>query len=367
MGPDPDKDASLALRPATSSNGPIKFEPPATRTGAPPTACFLGQIVTIEVGTAPAVKFFVHEALLCYYSAFFHNALNGRFKEAESKVISLPEDDPIEFAMAVHWLYSGEVDGKYYGSFETDTGQPTPDAEPADEESSGGSTDDGGDNDIKDTADKENNEFHGDGGWPADDDTDVRIFNLTSLWILGDKLQMPALQNAATKTLLSLATSMRYYPITAAQVFPSRELFKYIYEETLPTAPLRTLIVDMALVITRCEASICALVDDMAGVPEVAQDLAKRLAHFWLKGGAKPPDPYSWLRSSWQRYRVGGYEVVENDLFEGNWDGEYHPVPCVEPEDCNRGEWDKRCARCERVLQAVRAYDHPWVSPVSFD
>ncbi|KKY17619.1 putative btb poz domain containing protein [Diplodia seriata] len=329
--------------------------------------CFLGRIVTIEVGTAPAVKFFVHEALLCYYSAFFHKALHGHFKEAETKEISLPEDDPDEFKMAVHWLYSGEVDGKYHGSFETDTGQPKPDAEPAGEGSSGSSTD-GNDDEHNNGIDDDDWTFGPlNGILPRDPvppppmtDIDVvlRLLNLASLWILGDKLQMPALQNGATRTLLSLVTMMRDNPAMAEKAFPNPDLFEYVYENTLAAAPLRALVVDMALV-TRRQDRLQLTVDETAATqPDVARDVAKRLACFWMDGGARPPDPYVWLRRSWQLYRVSGTNVGEQDLFDNVWTaGDIHPVPCIPPEDCSRGLWGKRCGRCERALRGLQAYE----------
>lgn len=49
--------------------------------------------------------FVAHEALLTHYSDFFRAALNGKFKEAADKRITLADEDPVVFECFVHWLY----------------------------------------------------------------------------------------------------------------------------------------------------------------------------------------------------------------------------------------------------------------------
>lgn len=59
---------------------------------------------TIIVGEDKKV-FAVHETLLTHFSEFFRAALNGNFKEAMDKRITLEDEDPATFECFVHWLY----------------------------------------------------------------------------------------------------------------------------------------------------------------------------------------------------------------------------------------------------------------------
>ncbi|KAF2494062.1 hypothetical protein BU16DRAFT_528221 [Lophium mytilinum] len=71
-------------------------------------AILTGGICNLSVG-ADAVPFDAHIELLCANSAFFDNALNGRFVEASTRMIPLPDDDPDAFAEFLAWLYTGRV------------------------------------------------------------------------------------------------------------------------------------------------------------------------------------------------------------------------------------------------------------------
>ena len=59
---------------------------------------------TVEVG-ATKTKFVVHESLLVYHSEFFRAALKGRFAEAETKTVTLEDEDEAVFELFVFWLY----------------------------------------------------------------------------------------------------------------------------------------------------------------------------------------------------------------------------------------------------------------------
>ena len=67
-------------------------------------------MVTLEVGSCsedPGIyKLHVHESILCELD-FFKAALQGGFKEASTKVIKMPEDDPVLMASFVEFLYRG--------------------------------------------------------------------------------------------------------------------------------------------------------------------------------------------------------------------------------------------------------------------
>jgi len=71
------------------------------------TADVLGpETVTIKVG--PEEKIFtVHKKLLCDRSDFFLKAFSNGFAEAETGIISFPEDTEEAFAKFVTWLYTG--------------------------------------------------------------------------------------------------------------------------------------------------------------------------------------------------------------------------------------------------------------------
>lgn len=66
-------------------------------------------LVTIKVGKTERAtsEFFVHEAILNKLK-FFEAALKGDFKEAFTKVIKMPEDDPVMVGCLVEFLYTGD-------------------------------------------------------------------------------------------------------------------------------------------------------------------------------------------------------------------------------------------------------------------
>ncbi|KAH0845580.1 hypothetical protein FOPE_12260 [Fonsecaea pedrosoi] len=64
-------------------------------------------IMTVIVGPNK-VAHLVHESVLCK-SIFFNKCLHAGMREEEEKSITLPEDDPEDFALIVQWLYSGRL------------------------------------------------------------------------------------------------------------------------------------------------------------------------------------------------------------------------------------------------------------------
>ena len=66
-----------------------------------------------------AVRFTVHSSILTKIP-FFDAALNGKFKEAETKIMHLPEDTPEIMAKLIEYLYTGKytVDQDYLPSTE---------------------------------------------------------------------------------------------------------------------------------------------------------------------------------------------------------------------------------------------------------
>ncbi|KAF2278662.1 uncharacterized protein EI97DRAFT_456118 [Westerdykella ornata] len=67
-----------------------------------------GGIVQLSVGE-DETPFDAHIELLCAHSPFFDNALKGRFQEAETKIIALPEDDPDSFSDLLSYVYTKRI------------------------------------------------------------------------------------------------------------------------------------------------------------------------------------------------------------------------------------------------------------------
>lgn len=65
-------------------------------------------IVFVVVG-ANAKEFGLHKGLLCHHSSFFDSALNGSFKEATEKSVTLVEESESTFAMFTAWLYTQKL------------------------------------------------------------------------------------------------------------------------------------------------------------------------------------------------------------------------------------------------------------------
>ncbi|KAL1622874.1 hypothetical protein SLS54_004894 [Diplodia seriata] len=273
---------------ASPSAGSNEFYPPAVHSGELPVECLSARMATIKVGKQP-VTFNIHEDLLCHYSAFFHAALRGGFKEATSLEVSLQEDDPEIADRAFRWLYSGHI-SKNRGIF-TDMMY---DIYDVNDEFYDGETF------IYDI----NNEFY-----------DGEIFNLVHLWILGDKVHMPALQNAVTRVLVERVMMIEQN----SAFFSSSGLVKHVYANTLRSSPLRRLIIDAALLIDQEDA--CSKLMDVEEIPvEIVRDLAKRSMHFMEK--AQHPasknyislTPYERMRECWDHYAVGA-TVARETLF----------------------------------------------------
>ena len=68
-----------------------------------------GDVVVFLVGTVTPKRFNVHEALVKPRSEFVRLALRGEWKEAQERIIPLPEDDPDVFSVYQQWLYGSLV------------------------------------------------------------------------------------------------------------------------------------------------------------------------------------------------------------------------------------------------------------------
>lgn len=66
------------------------------------------QLVNIIVGTSEEIVQ-IHKSPLCEVSPYFNNALNGRFLEAGTNILTLPDTTQSTFLMFLEWLYGRKV------------------------------------------------------------------------------------------------------------------------------------------------------------------------------------------------------------------------------------------------------------------
>jgi hypothetical protein len=71
-------------------------------------ATHLSDLVTVKIG--PEKKTYsVHASFLTYHSEYFRAALNGSWKEAEDRVVTLEDVEPDAFEVFVDWLYTQQI------------------------------------------------------------------------------------------------------------------------------------------------------------------------------------------------------------------------------------------------------------------
>jgi len=68
-------------------------------------------IVTVNVSSPEheSQPFRVHKNYICYYSPYFETAFNGAFVEGETQVLDLYDTDPTIFGIFVNWLYAQTI------------------------------------------------------------------------------------------------------------------------------------------------------------------------------------------------------------------------------------------------------------------
>lgn len=141
-------------------------------------------MVQVEVGPEER-KFTLHKGLLCAFSSYFKAALEGGFKEAEEQVIRLPEDDVKVFERFQLWIYTGT----FIEAGETE----------------------------------------------KDMDDDLII----GLYLSAEARGIPQLQNLAIDCYIN-----NFDALGEVQT----RVFRRIYENTLPSSPLRRLITDLTVI-----------------------------------------------------------------------------------------------------------------------
>ncbi|KAH9826006.1 hypothetical protein Tdes44962_MAKER03789 [Teratosphaeria destructans] len=71
---------------------------------------FSGNIITVQVGDGRQKKSIsIHEALLIKHSEYFRVMLGKEWKERNTHVVSMPEDDPASFELFAGFVYTGRV------------------------------------------------------------------------------------------------------------------------------------------------------------------------------------------------------------------------------------------------------------------
>ncbi len=68
-----------------------------------------GETVQVRVGQVPpeVETFTLHRGILRHYSGYFDAALKDGFKEGQTGIIELPDEDALLFKRFVFWLYTG--------------------------------------------------------------------------------------------------------------------------------------------------------------------------------------------------------------------------------------------------------------------
>lgn len=220
----------------------------------------LGPSIVVEVGTPPT-EFAVHETLITNYSGFFKDAMDGHFEDSKTRRVHLNEDSPDLFLRLIKWLYTGEVDMREHKIIGDEEG-------------------------VHENVHDEPVNFESDeaNGWsaPMRLKTSFTIDEIFKLWILGDKLRMPELQNDVAHSLIKF-TADNIFNCTA----PSNETLAYVYEYTIKTSPIRLLAINVFLFVCRSDLSL----DDSSTKtlsPEILEDITQRSFNLWRNDTRSP-------------------------------------------------------------------------------
>ena len=162
----------------------------------------------------------------CYYSPVLNAAFKGPFIEGQSQTYNLEDTDTTAFRMLVHWLYTQKLDltleelenPTALDDTLTPTNQPSPEDLPEEEDQ------------IRESVSA--HELH-----------------LVQLWVIADRLLIPALQNAAIETLVRLG----FWGVDDESIHGFGWI-DYAYEHTQPQSPLRRLAVDAFVYVTDSHA-----------------------------------------------------------------------------------------------------------------
>ncbi|KFY04996.1 hypothetical protein V491_09219 [Pseudogymnoascus sp. VKM F-3775] len=182
------------------------------------------EIVYVIVGPE-AQKFAIHKDQLCTNSAYFKAALEGGFQEAVRREVILDETNALAFGMMLEWLYTGKITEKLCSAT-------------------------GFSNADKLYKDK------------------PTFRQLLDVWVLGDYLMAPKLQNFIVDMMEAKHMKRGIPPVKD---------FTYFYEHTQSGSPMRKFLVDMC--IWRYHEKALSYQADVAFMPrDMAGDIMVNLA-----------------------------------------------------------------------------------------
>jgi hypothetical protein len=141
-------------------------------------------VIVFLVGADEPERFVVHESLIKSHSEFVCMALRGDWREAKERIIPLPDDDPEVFSVCQQWLYGGLIHTR-------------------------------------------------DDGTPSEADDEYST--LVKAYILGEKIMDANFTDSIADAIIEKLRSMRCF---------DTGLTDLVFDNTLPTSPLRRLWLD---------------------------------------------------------------------------------------------------------------------------
>ncbi|KAF2122121.1 hypothetical protein BDV96DRAFT_461964, partial [Lophiotrema nucula] len=163
-------------------------------------------LVNVIVGAGEAQKEFVaYGPIISARSEFFRRALNGKWEEAETRVVKLPEDDPETFRLWLNFVYTNNLatngeDGKAYEEMSIEEAMAVRGAE---------------------------------------------YIRLSKLYVLAEKLQDCAVKNAVLTAIWDLSEEGRTCGSDGKWVIPWTQEIGILYEGTPQNDSIRRLVVDL--------------------------------------------------------------------------------------------------------------------------
>lgn len=179
-------------------------------------------MVTFLVGKAGSEEpFLVHKEFVCYYSPALRAAFNSSFVEGQTQTYRLEDISTNAFRLFVQWLYSQKMD-LHVGIDSVPDNSVQPVAGAGKNGSNGpGSGSDGNDGNKEDKEEARR----------------AQDLDLAQLWVVGDRLFIPSLQNAVILAWYKLWHSNDGRSCSTSWI-------NYAYEHTCVGSHLRNLAVD---------------------------------------------------------------------------------------------------------------------------
>ncbi|KAE9374856.1 hypothetical protein N431DRAFT_481996 [Stipitochalara longipes BDJ] len=212
------------MTPATSSKqkGTLEGRPDGSAKNSKLPAPNFSQpteMVTFLVGKNEE-RFNVHKEFACHYSPVLKAAFNSNFIEGQTQTYRLEDMRPSAFRLLAKWFYSERIDLRLDVTATADGGNPNEKNVNAD----GKKTDE----------DDQDGYIHS----PELEAERVQDLDFAQLWVAGDRLLMPRLQNAVILAWHELWTDHNNNRGCTTS------WLNYAYEHTCVESPLRNLVID---------------------------------------------------------------------------------------------------------------------------